>query len=83
MSEGLPRPGGTNTPGMAEADLAELTRARSMLMILLATAKETLLALEAVSNVLDTDLTDDLRAMISRSERQLEALGQKTGAGRG
>lgn len=51
-------------------------------MILLATAKETLLALEAVSNVLDTDLTQDLRTMISRSERELEALGQKTGAGR-
>jgi hypothetical protein len=53
-----------------------------MLMILLATAKETLLALEAVANVIDADLTEDLRDMISRSERKLEALVQKTGAGR-
>lgn len=48
-------------------------------MILLATAKETLLALEAVANDIDTDLTEDLRVMISRSERELEALVQKTG----
>jgi hypothetical protein len=60
-------------------NLAELTRARSMLVILLATAKETLLALEAVSNVLDTDLTEDLRAMVSRSELELEAFVQKIG----
>ena len=60
-------------------ELAEVTRARSMLMILLATAKETLLALEAVANDIDTDLTEDLRVMISRSERELEALVQKTG----
>jgi hypothetical protein len=63
-------------------DLPDVTRARSMLTILLATAKETLLALEAVANVVDADLTEDLRAMISRSERELEALVQKTGAGR-
>jgi hypothetical protein len=60
-------------------NLAELTRARSMLVILLATAKETLLALEAVSNVLDTDLTEDLRAMVGRSELELEAFVQKIG----
>jgi hypothetical protein len=76
----LPSPGGTDTAGMD--DLPDVTRARSMLTILLATAKETLLALEAVANVVDADLTEDLRAMISRSERELEALVQKTGAGR-
>jgi hypothetical protein len=80
MPRRLPSPGGTDTAGMD--DLPDVTRARSMLTILLATAKETLLALEAVANVVDADLTEDLRAMISRSERELEALVQKTGAGR-
>lgn len=51
------------------ADLADLTKARSMLILLLATCKESLLALEAAANVLDTDLTSDLAAMITRSER--------------
>jgi hypothetical protein len=45
-----------------------------MLMILLATCNETLVALDAVANVLDTDMTDDLRRMIERSDRELEAL---------
>ena len=36
-------------------DLASLTKARSLLMLLLATCKETQLALEAAANLLDTD----------------------------
>ena len=43
-------------------------------MLLLAICKETQLALEAAANVLDTDLTADLKAMIERSEGELEAL---------
>jgi hypothetical protein len=59
------------------ADLADLTKARSMLILLLATCKESLLALEAAANVLDTGLTRDLEAMITRSETELVALNKK------
>lgn len=59
------------------ADLAALRKARSMLILLLATCKESLLALEAAANVLDTDLTSDLAAMIARSEKELVALNAK------
>ena len=55
-------------------DLDELKRARSMLVILLATCKQTLLALEAAGNVLDSDLTIALASMIERSEAELASL---------
>lgn len=58
-------------------DLAALTKARSLLIILLATCHETLLALRAASNVLDTQLTSDLTAMIARSEEELRVLTEK------
>ena len=51
-----------------------------MLMVLLATCRQTLLTLEAVANVLDTDLTTDLRAMTTRSEAELLALNAKIDA---
>jgi hypothetical protein len=56
---------------------AALTKARSLLVILLATCHETLLALEAVANVLDTQLTSDLTAMIARSEDELRIITEK------
>jgi hypothetical protein len=62
---------------MAADDYVALSKARSMLTILLATCKQTLLALEAVDNAVDTTLTDDLRKMIHRSERELESIGAK------
>lgn len=62
---------------MEEETLATLTKARSMLILLLATCNQTLLALEAAANVLDTDLTSDLESMIARSERELDALTGK------
>jgi hypothetical protein len=62
---------------MAAMEIMALTKARSLLMILLATCKQTLLALEATGNVLDSDLTDDLRRMIDRTESELEALTAK------
>jgi hypothetical protein len=62
---------------MAGDDYVALTKARSMLTILLATCKETLLALEAVDNVVDATLRDDLRKMIDRSEHELESIGAK------
>lgn len=58
-------------------NVAGLTKARSLLMILLATCKETQLALDAVANLLDTDLTKDLGSMIDRSELELVELTAK------
>lgn len=58
-------------------DLAELKKTRSMLVLLLATCQQTLLALEAAGNVLDTDLSEDLSAMIERSEEELASLQAK------
>ena len=58
-------------------DLADLKKARSMLVLLLATCEQTLLALEAAGNVLDTDLTQELAAMIDRSEAELAGLKVK------
>jgi hypothetical protein len=62
---------------MEEETLATFTKARSMLILLLATCNETLLALEAAANVLDTDLTADLKAMIKRSDDELDVLTRK------
>ena len=48
-----------------------------MLILLLATCKQTEIALEAAANVLDTDLTSDLGVMIERTEAELAALIEK------
>ena len=61
-------------------DRATLTQARSMLMLLLATCKQSEVALQAAANALDTDLTSDLSRMIERSERELVALNAKINA---
>lgn len=58
-------------------DLPRLTQARSMLILLLATCKQTQVALEAAANALDTDLTSDLEAMIERTETELASLVEK------
>lgn len=59
---------------------AALTQTRSMLILLLATCKQTQTALGAAANALDTDLAKDLDAMIERTERELEALQAKIAA---
>jgi len=64
-------------------DLAALTQARSLLLLLLATCQQTVLALEAAANDLDTDMTEDLTAMIARSERELDVLSAKISAAGG
>lgn len=46
-------------------------------MLLLVTCKQTQTALEAAANALDTDLTNDLGAMIERTEGELAALNKK------
>lgn len=61
-------------------DRATLTQARSMLLILLATCRQTQVALRAAANALDTDLTDVLTAMIERIERELALLVDKLDA---
>lgn len=48
-----------------------------MLILLLAACKQTQIALEAAANTLDTDLTNDLGAMIERTEGELTALTDK------
>ena len=48
-----------------------------MLILLIATCKQTQTALEAAADALDTDLTRDLGAMIERTERELAALTEK------
>lgn len=58
-------------------DLSRLTQARSLLILLLATCKQTQLALEAASNVLDTGLSRDLEAMIERTEGELKEMNAK------
>jgi hypothetical protein len=67
---------------MAER-LAALTQARGLLMLLIATCEQTLLALEAAANELDTEMTADVKAMIRRSEHELEALNAKITAAEG
>lgn len=52
------------------------------MILLLATCKQTQIALEAAANALDTDLTDDLGAMIDRTERELVTLTDKIQASR-
>ena len=63
-----------------DPDLAALRKARSLLLILLATCRETQLALEAAANALDTDLTSDLGTMIERTEEELRVLNEKISA---
>ena len=64
-------------PCVAVEDAINLTKARSMLIILLATCDQTLLAIDATADVLDSDLRHDLNAMTERTRREVEALDEK------
>jgi hypothetical protein len=64
-------------------NLSSITQARSLLLLLLATCQQTLLALEAAANDLDVDMTEDLGAMIARTEREIEVVNAKIAAARG
>jgi hypothetical protein len=48
-----------------------------MLILLLATRKQTEVALEAAANALDTDLTSVLGTMIERTEGEVAAVTKK------
>ena len=66
-----------------EADsVMSLVKARSMLLILLGTCDQTLVALQAAANVLDTGLTEDLSRMIDRTHAELKELDRKLGVHR-
>lgn len=58
----------------------KLTQARSMLILLLATCKQTQIALAAAANALDTDMAALLDTMIERTEAELVALTEKIAA---
>jgi hypothetical protein len=51
-----------------------------MLILLVAACKQAQTVLEAAANALDTDLTNDLRMMIERTEGELTALTAKIDA---
>ena len=51
-----------------------------MLILLLAACQQTEVALRAVANALDTDLTTDLSKMIERTEAELAVLVKKLDA---
>jgi hypothetical protein len=61
-------------PHGGRLDIVTLTKARSLLVILIATCRETLLALDATANILDEEMTQLLRTMIDRSEAELKVL---------
>lgn len=56
-----------------------LTKARALLTILMATCEQTLIALDAAGNAVDSDLTEDLRRMIERSQKELAVMEDKLG----
>lgn len=56
---------------------AELRKAQSLLALLIATCRETLLGLDASANVLDGEMTELLRTMVERSEKELVVLTAK------
>lgn len=74
------RPGNTRAVDADDYDgetLEALVKARSMLLILLATCETTLLALDAAANVLDIDMAQDLRRMIARTQDELAVMDKK------
>jgi hypothetical protein len=58
----------------------QMRKARSLLVLLIATCQQTLLGLDATANILDSEMTELLRTMINRSERELEVLTEKMNA---
>lgn len=62
---------------MTAENAIELTRARSLLIILLATCEQTLLALDAAANVVDSGLRRDLHTMIERTRGEVVVFDKK------
>ena len=57
-----------------ERELAELRKARSLLLLLLAAARETRPALDGAAHVLETDIASDLDRIGECAEREIRAL---------
>ena len=62
---------------MATEEPHAIMKARSLLVILLATCEQTLLALDAADNLLDRDMANDLRRMIARTKDEIETFNNK------
>jgi hypothetical protein len=62
---------------VADMDAVAIIKARSMLMILVATCEQALLVLDAADTLLQSDLANDLRRMIARSKAEIGALNLK------
>ena len=65
---------------MDDEALMALAKARSLLLILMATCEQTLLALDAAGNALDRQMTEDLRRMIARTRDELTVMDEKLAA---
>jgi hypothetical protein len=61
----------------AVGDVVSLVKARSMLIVLQATCRETLSAFEATGNALDAQFAADLRSIVTRTEDELAALSEQ------
>lgn len=57
-----------------QKELTELRKARSLLLILLAAARETRPALDGAAHVLETDIAADLDRIADAAEREIKAL---------
>jgi len=62
---------------MATEEQHAIHKARSLLVILLATCEQTLLALDAADNLLDREMANDLRQMIARTKDEIETFNHK------
>jgi len=66
-----------NVQPVASEETHAIMKARSLLVILVATCEQTLLALDAADNLLDRELANDLRRMIARTKNEIETLNLK------
>jgi len=62
---------------VATEETHAIQKARSLLVILLATCEQTLLALDAADNLLDREMANDLRRMIARTRDEIEAFNDE------
>ncbi len=57
-----------------QKELTELRNARSLLVVLLAAARQTRPALDGAAHVLETDIASDLERIAACAEREIRAL---------
>lgn len=54
-----------------------LTKARSLLIVLVATCEQTLLVLDAAGESVKSDIAEDIRWMVARVQSDLQELDEK------